>query len=236
MVHKIDSYLWDKKTLLLWIGVILTIKVVLVSCAVNESNAVKTFTQTTSNMKETNINQLISLEEIWALDMPGTRPMNRTMRGEPLIYESPEGQLVDEIRKALGYDLEKKADQCFAVSGEGMKALQEAHKVIVQGKEKKTKFSQDESISIVFFSSFFASYVHLVKVEKKGKVIQIIYRFVPHQTKEVTAHIALIPISHLETGQIQVEIKPETETQISNFDAEQWGQKIVCRPFVFQVS
>ena len=45
----------------------------------------------------------IPLDQIWAYQMPDTRPMTDKTADEPLAYISPEGPLVWEIRKALPF-------------------------------------------------------------------------------------------------------------------------------------
>lgn len=182
--------------------------------------------------------RVIPLKDIWALDMPGTRSMNRTMRGDPPAYVAPEGRLVDEIRSALKYDPRKHAvaAEAFAVRGAGRDALREAYAVLVQGRAKRASFREDEKISLVFFSYLFSSYVHLVRVEQRSNSIQLSYRFVPHETREVTAHIALIPISNPGCGTIRVEVKPEIDATVPGRDWDRWARRIVARSFTFRVS
>ncbi len=179
----------------------------------------------------------IPLNEIWALQMPGTRPMNVTMRGDPSDYESPEGPLVAEILETLAYDPHKHptADSGFAVSGTGMEALRETHAVLVQGKPRKKSFQVSEPISLVFFSYSFGSYVHLVGAEQRDNVIQLLYRLVPHRTKEMTAHLALVPVPKLVNGSIPVEIKPQIVQNTFGLDWAKWIPQIVCESFVFKI-
>ena len=56
------------------------------------------------------------------------------------------------------------------------------------------------------------------------------------KTEEVTAHISLIPVSDLESGSIQVEVKPQINEETKALDWGQWANIIVCKSFVFKVS
>jgi len=181
--------------------------------------------------------RIIPLKEIWALQMPGTRPMNVTMRGSSSDYESPEGTLVDQIRAELAYDPTKwpVAGQAFVVGGSGMEALREAHAVIVQGGARRKSFCPDEEVTIVLFSRSFNYYVHLVGAEQRNNVIQLLYKLMPHETKEMTSHLALIPLSKLASGDFRVEIKPQIVQDTFGLDWAKWIRQIVCESFVFKV-
>ena len=180
---------------------------------------------------------VVPLKDIWALKMPGTRPMSVTKLGDPPAYESPEGLLVDNIRQALTFDPKRRplAEECFAVRGSGMDALRGAHAVLVEGQARITSFHRNEPISLVFFSYSFNHYVHLIGVEKQGLIVRLSYRLVPHRTKEMTAHIALVPVSHPGSGNIRVEVTPRLDSTALALDLHGWVEKIVCRPFVFNV-
>jgi len=181
---------------------------------------------TPSNPQSTYFSQNIPLETVWALDMPGTQPMNRIQRGTPLAYENPEGQLVDEIRTALKYDPQRRptAGPCFAVQGTGMTALRQAHAVLVREEKLPTEFQAGEELTLVFYSYQFGAYVHLAEVVNRDGHIDISYRFVPHRTEEVTTHLALIPINSSQPGPRTVHVAPVT----NGGDNEAWGGKIVC--------
>ena len=198
---------------------------------VSVANELRDYTQESSGL----FAQVIPLNAIWALDMPGTRPMDRTIRGDPPVYESPEGLLVDEIRSSLKYDPRKYplGSECFIVLGTGMQALKEAHAVFIKGQPRQTSARKGEKISLVFFSYQFGAYVHISEVHQKANNIEIIYRFVPHETKDVTAHVALIPIDHLNVGSSQVVTRIDVAASKRNWS--QWSKRIVCRSFTFDV-
>ena len=182
--------------------------------------------------------RVIPLSDIWALDMPGTKPMNRTLRGEPLAYEAPEGALLSEIVAALNYDPRRRpvVGECFAVEGQGLEALRAAHKVLVEGGSKQIKFRQGQQISLVFYSLSFNSYVHLAHVEQRPDTIQLTYLLVPHKTKEMTAHLALIPVFIPASVLVRVEVKPSMTDGLAAVDWGKWPKEIVCSSFAFNLT
>jgi hypothetical protein len=176
----------------------------------------------------------IPLDQVWALDMPGTRPMNRTQTGDPPAYVAPEGRLADEIRAALSSGKSGARfdpGPGFAVHGHGLAALREAHAVLVGGRLRQTSFRAGEPVSLVFFAREFNYYVHLAGVERCGPDVQITYRFVPHRTKELSSHFALIPLSAGTALPTRVEVKPVIDSGTVGLDWGSWPRRIVCGSF-----
>ena len=181
--------------------------------------------------------QDVALSAVWAVDMPGTIPMRRTRRGEPLVYDAPEGRLADEILRALGDGPPggRTAGACFAVPGTGMAALRAAHAVLALGGAPPDAHRRGEPLSVVFFSRPFGAYVHLVGARRAGGVVRLTYRFVPHETREVTAHLALIPIAAPARGALRVTLTraADAETRGGAWDAR--GRQTVCGPFALRL-
>jgi hypothetical protein len=178
--------------------------------------------------------ELIPLSRVWALDMPGTRPMVRSQKGDPPVYEAPEGRLVDEIRAALsahGPGLPPDAGPGFAVRGQGLDALRAAHAVLVERHARPAAFRAGEPVSLVFYAREFNYYTHLEGVERRGPDVQITYRFVPHETKELTSHLALIPLPAGTAVPARVEVKPVIDTETADLDWGHWPHRVVCRSF-----
>jgi hypothetical protein len=163
------------------------------------------------------IDYAIPLRKVWALDMPGTRQMSRTQRGDPPSYESSEGGLVAEIVRALNYPnrLNPKLREKFmsfgtgslVIAGRDMEALRGAHAVLVEGEEPRTFFRQDELLSVLFFTLPTGDFVHLSKAEQSGETVRIFYRLVPHKSKQTSVHVALVPITNPGSGHVQIKIK-----------------------------
>jgi hypothetical protein len=184
---------------------------------------------------------IIPLDQIWALDMPGTHKMstNVTATGE---YATPGGELVrDIVLRALTSKKEgEQAKPAFAVVGSGLDALKQAHAVLVNGQEVVPRYSTDKEIRVVFFSHLFGWYVHLEQVSRRASTITIRYHFKPHRTKDSTRHIALIPLGKLPAGKYEVNIT-QLPLQPQFIDGgfkpldESWAKRVVCRPFAFEV-
>lgn len=143
----------------------------------------------------------IPLDQIWAYDMPGTSDLESIKNDRSLVQ-------VQDIRLAMSKaPLQgKDANSGFAVIGSGFDSLREAHAVLVDGRKPRQTFPQGSDVSVVFFSHQFGQYVHLHKVERRGDVVEIQYQFVPHKSKELTEHFALIPLGRLDAGTMRVEI------------------------------
>ncbi len=183
----------------------------------------------------------IPLDQIWAYKMPGTRDVAEL---EPDNHpQSEHGALVAQIRSSLSQTppTGKSARTGFAVFGTGLEALRDAHAVLVKNEKPRQSFPADSEISVVFFSYQFGPYAHLRSIERRGNVVEICYRFVPHRTEEVTEHFALIPLGKLASGKYDVKVVPSSMEQqsldlgfrpVRDTDAD----RIVCHSFSFSVA
>lgn len=175
----------------------------------------------------------IYLDEIWGCNMPRT-----------LDFRKLDGALFGEIGRAIwtfsSTDHDTRAG--FAVRGSGVEALRHVHSVLVENKRPQRTFSTDSKVSVFFFSPYeFNSFIHLHRVERKGKIINIRYRFAPNETEENPKHFALIPLGKLPPGEYRVNmIQSPMEhayaaigvQPISNEDA----RRSVCESFSFSIS
>jgi hypothetical protein len=141
----------------------------------------------------------IPLREVWALDMPGTRNIH-DLEGKT----DGDNSLMAVIGRALQARNERKVGKAFAVQGSGLTALKAAFAVIT--KQRPSARSLSGEVSVVFFTHESPYYVHLAKVTREGKGIRVEYEIVPHQTKELTIHFALIPLGELPSGDYNVDI------------------------------
>ncbi len=177
----------------------------------------------------------IPLKEVWALNMPETRDIRQldAVRNDPALLES--------LRRALKPKLDaKQASMGFVVLGEGNDALRTAHEVLVGGDKPRVRLPAGQKITAVFFSYESPFYVHLDEVIRKECAIRITYRFVPHETKETTEQIALIPLGELAAGKYSVRVelnamdKKYAEQGFST-PSKADALRIVCRAFHFIV-
>jgi hypothetical protein len=172
----------------------------------------------------------IPLDQIWANRMPGTLNINDWDTHPSLILS---------IQNAIGFPpKDGEADPAFAVQGESQDALREAHAVIVDKKKPRGIFPAGKKVSVVFFTHETGPYVHLYKVERRGKNIDIHYKFVPHEEEDTERHIALIPLGKLPVGEYSVNIirSKKSEGSKSRQPSDEVARRIVCRPFSFTVS
>lgn len=177
--------------------------------------------------------ETIPLDEIWAWQMPGTRPIDNLLNRDD--SNSSDAKLVRDIRRVLA-DRPQIPRRAFAVCGAGLEALRNAHAVFA-GTKPSSSFPVGSDISIVFFSYQAGTYVHLIEIERRDDVISVGYRFVPHRTTELTSHFALIPLSDLEVGQYSVKIIRASDDADAKYSSqnETLEKMIVCRPFNFSI-
>jgi hypothetical protein len=177
----------------------------------------------------------IPLMEIWGFRIPGTHEL-RTTRDAEIVRQ------IQAIQRALPTAGTKTAGvpSGFAVLGTGKEALRAARAVIADGKQPSESFPAGSDISLVFFSYKFGSYVHLKKVIRRDHDITIEYVFVPHATKEMSEHFALIPLLNCPEGRIRVEVEqmPSDVLQIQNSELRHVDpeifRKVVCKSFSFK--
>ncbi len=179
----------------------------------------------------------IPLKSVWAFRMPGTSPMSDVVRGDGSIPQ--EAMLLNEIRRRLLFDPSlDKAEPMFAVVGTGMEALREAHRVIVSEEAPRDSFSPTDTLTLVFFSYDFGSFVGVHRVQVNGNDIDVHFDFTLHDSAMTTQHIALIPLGKLKPGQYQVSTK-YVSRDISKAAPERGLSKfvktIVATPFAFSV-
>lgn len=177
----------------------------------------------------------IPLKDVWGFRMPGTRPLRE---GLP-PGKAPESLLIREIVPALRIPAKQDPGEGFAVKGEGIDALQEAHAVVLKKQKPQTEFSDDADTSIVFFTRPAAVYVHLDRVERKGDEVTISYHFVQHLEKITSCHIALIPLGKLPPGTFKVDLVRLPDAFASTFSApnlaKDFESRVVCKSFEFKV-
>jgi hypothetical protein len=184
----------------------------------------------------------IPLEEIWALRMPGTKPIARL---EPEVFGKKSQQLSGQegmrrIRQSPIYQIQnflKKApddgtEPCFAVQGIGLDALHAAHDVFVKNQRPQASFAKGSKVSVIFFSHLHYEYVHIRRVDREGNNISIRYQFVPHSERDVTVHFAIIPLVDLEVGEARVEISRLPQGVDDSVPAE---SGLVCQACSFTI-
>ncbi len=154
---------------------------------------------------------IIPLEEIWALDMPGTKPMQIGMQQvDPPVFWAPEGRYVAEIRReiAKAERLRQPAPRVFVVRGTGLEALEEAHAVLLGKREARSRIRRNEQASLCFTTHSFGDPAYIRKVADHGSLVDITYELIGLHSMDITWHFALIPIQFEEAGMVHIEPKP----------------------------
>jgi hypothetical protein len=184
--------------------------------------------------KEEPAAESVPLDQIWAHGMPGTRDIQE-------LEEKPEDEnsLMATIGRALQARHDRKVGKSFAVEGTGLGALKAAYAVIT-GQRPVAKSLASGEVSIAFFTHYSPYYVHLAKVTRNGESVRIEYELIPHLTKEITLHFALIPLGKLPSGNYKVDVvaKPTAEKLIAGGFKEVSEEKkarIVSSSFKFHV-
>ncbi len=183
----------------------------------------------------------IPLDEIWAWRMPGTREIGELEKDKPPKYAY--GPLVGEIRRSLATRplKEEEATSGFAVLGAGLEALREAKAVFTKKSKPRKTFPVNSEVSVVFFSYQLGPYVYVHDVARQGNIVDIHYKFVPHEEEISAEGIALIPLGNLGAGKYRVNIT-QTPMEQKYLDlgfrpvSETNARRIVCRSFSFTVS
>ncbi len=177
----------------------------------------------------------IPLKDIWALHMPGTIDLAK-------IDNAVASREMASIRQLLSRPPAEGKDgkAGFVVLGRPMDALHEAHAVLVDGKKALDTIPKDNLSSVVFFSHEFGRYVHVQSVERRGNDIEIKYKFVPHKSKELTEHFALIPLGKLPAGTMRVNILQTPmpkELVVAGWKpiSADTARRVVCNSFSFVV-
>lgn len=188
----------------------------------------------------------IPLSEIWALEMPGTRDV-RELEPEALKVKDKTLPLEERfklLKKTLTWQISqslppssKKAGPGFVVSRPRPELL-EAVRDVLMGETKRTdSFPAGSDITAVFFSSS-GLIIHIYHVERRANVVEIQYRFVPHEEDYMSEHFALIPLGKLPSGlyQVKVVLGPlEQKFVDAGFEQNPSAAKNVSRSFKFEV-
>ncbi len=187
--------------------------------------------QSVADQEPNEVGGEIYLDEIWASDMPETLSIGKL-----------NGGLAWEMTIAVGFPSDgKNLGDGFATQGTGLEALRSAHSVLTEKNKPRETFPQGSSIFAVFFTTEVTAYVHLHHVERKGNLINIRYRFVPHETEDTSRHVALIPLGKLPPGEYRVNVSQASIEQayVKGFwpmSNEGGARRVVCNSFSFAVS
>lgn len=203
----------------------------------------------------------IPLSEIWANCAKDARPL-RDLEPELFVnldtperiaeYSTPEAQraLWEKSKESLVLRIEnslrrlrsllKTPKRGFAVVGVDRAALQGVHGVLVNDEMPRDGFSDQDPITVVFFTRPTRVGLTLERIEWHGRVLQIHYTLHSHGRLALMSNLAFIPLGTLPPEEYQVELVRTART-----DRDQRGfppvepdaeRDIVCESFEFAVT
>ena len=164
----------------------------------------------------------IPLDQIWANKLPGTKDI-RELEPE-LLSKNLRGldsrQQLAVMEKTLWHQLQvalcstsplwpqdgQEARPAFAVQGTGLEALPNANAVLAKGKAPAEKLSAASDFSMIVFMFQFGARIELLSVARRGREIEVDYRFIQRIERWQTAHLAIIPLGKLPVGEYEVRL------------------------------
>lgn len=208
--------------------------VVLAMCCSGTAGAEKT------EVKE----ETIRLDHIWAKDSPGARNIEELGKGEEnkkarALFDAISVASVERLLASKKGQLPKPG---FAVAGTGITALEAAHAVLVKDQKPGEKFNRATEITLVLFSTPVQGDIELIRVSRRGNLIDVQYRHAVRTERYVTSHLSLIPVGKLPAGKYQVRLtklpsvlKLGDEYMSLKATVRTEEDRFICRPFTFQV-
>ena len=172
----------------------------------------------------------IPLDQIWALNMPGTQNVK-----DLYTHKDLRNTAISKIHEVLfrSGEVRAKAGPCFLVMGEGKEALLNAAKVIVDGTPPAKTLPPDKNVWLVFYSYPASGYVHLQSVRQTRTEVTVRFHVVTHRSADSTSHFAIIPLGKLPAGQVDIKvIEVPSETPYTNHDKT---DRVVCDSCTFTI-
>jgi hypothetical protein len=154
----------------------------------------------------------ISLSEIWAYNIPGTKKVKEL---EPnLKHDVPVHELVANssnyfIQRKLSR-MRKDIPPCFVVEGDGEDALLAARDVFSDMTKRKDTFTSDKKLTLVFFAGSRSHGINLKPIKILGDQIEIRYELFRPKISNLTVNpqYGLIPLGKLQARKYEVVVSP----------------------------
>jgi len=181
----------------------------------------------------------IPLSEVWAYKMPGAMSI-QSLQSEAINAggKSTFQYVVDVLNKTLESKGPRKPG--FAYTGEVERGLPmlEAHLSGVESPQSRIKSGED--VYLVVFTYFSGTYIHAKRIERAGHKITIALQFTPHLTREVTSHLAIVPLGQLAPGEYSVDfmalpLPPRHDYAAANYESKT-PLEDMCKPFSFTIA
>jgi hypothetical protein len=160
---------------------------------------------------------VVDLDQVWAYEIPNTRPMIATRREGK--YISDEGSLINDIRTALGSKGRvdnRKIFQCFPVTGIGTAAFDEIGAILNGSRMPSQSFPIGQRVSLVICSTStehrftFERIVRYFNAEldkARGNTVDIRLKTLPANQATNLPQLAVIPLGPMPQGIVRVRIE-----------------------------
>jgi len=164
----------------------------------------------------------IPLERVWAVRMPGTRPLEVALiddAGNVVIDGLTDAQnaLLSEILASLQtFGLDVRGG--FAVNGVDVEVLQAAHDWLVD-EIPPSRLTRQRPIALVFFSYQQGMDIHMQHIQQQGLRIEVQYYKVPRGDQEYSAQLAIVPLNTPPAGTLKIILRGQLDPAAIPADA-----------------
>lgn len=179
----------------------------------------------------------IPLDQIWALDMPGTCDIHKLVKKDTERVP-PRLNTLDRIVRSLLVK-PKQSMPGYAVPGTPSQGVRWAMRAL-RHRKPHPPIPTTEDINLAFFAQVSSYRTQLLSVRRDGFDIHIEYRFVPQYSAEPQVGFALIPLGQLHAGQYSVKVHKAPMEQ-KYLDAgfkpvsDEQASRIVSGSYLFEI-
>ncbi len=148
----------------------------------------------------------IPLAKIWTLDQPGTRRLPEDL---PQAGRDEARTLLPLVMRRLHERSEASGrPTAFLTAGDGSLVALHRRLERSEGADSNT-WRTGMLSSVVFYACDVSQYIRVGKVTRTDEEIVIEYKAVAHRSREITSHLALVPIRLTRDGNVTVTVRPE---------------------------
>lgn len=178
----------------------------------------------------------IPLADIWALRMPETTSIGEMPSDAVAESGKRAFSLGQELLKAV--QLGERDKQGFAYSGDPGLGLLRYEDYL--SKKATSSCKASEPCFLLLFTYPSVRYAHIKRVTRAGGKVVVSIERTPHQTRNITSHLAIIPLGKLSQGDYSVAFESKRLPPESPYAATEPSAKVllqaVCQPFDFSVA
>lgn len=171
----------------------------------------------------------IPLKDVWAYRTPGAKdvaeledakaevnPQDTPAEALERMKNSPLRAMLKQLRGRFRKSY-KNPDEplpaSIVVNGTGNEAFENLSRAIkadpaIFENGAASDFDASKPFTVVMFTAESDAYLYVEKILWDGEVLSVAYRVVPHLNREVTQHLALIPVEKTSASGLKVELLP----------------------------